>query len=109
MTVTFKAIKYKHQKEAQRLLAEGPDDAAVDAFVMGLVESWDYRDAETGEPVPVGQPDELTIEQYNEVLAEFNRLMGVGTDVPKASASPSRSGSTRSKAARKSPRTRRSG
>lgn len=113
MGVVFKTLKYKHKQQALAILAAieagtATDDDA-DQFVLSLVDEWDYEDAETGEPVPAGDIGELSIEQYNDLMAQFNSQMEATSTVPKQSASPSRSGSTRSKAKKSGSRTRRSG
>ena len=102
--VKWKVIKYKHQKKAQELsqLNESgklsPDEATE--FIVSLVADWDFKDAETGEEIPVGEYDELTLEQYEDLVSQFNDTMA-GISVPKTNAEPSRSGSTRSRAKRK--------
>lgn len=90
--IKFKTLKYKHQKRAAELSAQVEAGTASDddvlGFVLGLVDSWDFADAETGEPLPVdtGIMGEISLPQYNELMAAFNAQMGIDSDVPKASA-----------------------
>jgi hypothetical protein len=98
--VKFKVIKYKHQKQMMELRArtergEIPEDEAND-LLMSLIEDWDFCDIETGEPIPVGQPDELTMEQYNEIGEAFQEVLQ--TKVPNQNGEQSHSGLTRSRA-----------
>lgn len=74
MAIEFKAVKYKHQLAA-RELGEVYTKAQWIEFVMPLVKAWDYKDDDTGEPIPPGQPEELTIEQLDEVLAEADLML----------------------------------
>src|SRR3990172_4923007 len=100
--VIFRTLKYKHQRQASELVARRANGEAIkddqDALIMSLIESWDYVDIETGQPILPGQPDELTIDQYNEVIAEFNAQMNGQSKVKKTNALPSSSGRTRSRA-----------
>jgi len=94
--VTFKTIKFRHYREAQAIArrienGEATDEEAV-MFALELVSTWDFKDEDTQEPIPVGEVDELSLGQLNEVLAEFNRLM-TGAAVPKVSAEHSPSAS----------------
>lgn len=88
--VTFKPIKYKHRRAALALYAELDGDIAnlsskaavsieeqITALMMATVEAWDFCDVETGEPIPVGEPDELSDEQYTDLAAAFNATMDV--------------------------------
>lgn len=90
--VEFKTLKYKHQKRAAELSAQVEAGQASDddvlAFVVGLVARWDFADAETDEPLPVGTEamEEISLPQYNELMRAFNAQMGIDSDVPKASA-----------------------
>lgn len=104
MTVTFKPIKYKHQQQAKdlgRAIAEKTAaDNQVIEFVVSLVASWDYIDDETGQAVPVGDYMELTVDQFNELMANFNaRMQAIG--VKKTKPTRSSSSSTRSRTASK--------
>lgn len=87
MAIVFKAVKYKHHLRAKEIKN---DPAATeedhDNFVMSLVKEWDFVDKETGQPVAVGNLDELEMTQYNEVIDAFNaQFAGV-----KASTRPKR-------------------
>lgn len=87
--IKFKVLKYKHYQEARRLSAdpETTDDQVL-TFVIGLVESWDFTDQETDQALKV-DPDsmgDLALEQYNELMGEFNSKMGTGQEVPKPNA-----------------------
>jgi hypothetical protein len=101
MTVTFRTIKYKHREQSMALLAkfeaEEIEEWEVNEFVLSLVQSWDYIDPDTQEPVPVGDMGELTMEQYNDLMEEFNRQMGENAGVKKTNGSPSQFGSMGSK------------
>lgn len=120
--ITFRTIKYKHRRQALEIAAQAEQveaeedpvqaqelEQAITDLAMAMVESWDLVDAETGEPIPPGEADELTMEQYDQVMTEFNRQMRERAEVPKTNASPSHSGSTRSKRARSGSRSRRTG
>jgi len=93
--IKFKTLKFKHYREAQeinkRIKNEEATEEEVLRFALALVAEWDFVDVETEEPLPVGELDELSLEQCREVNAEFARLMGVTAEVPKASEGPSSS------------------
>lgn len=79
MTVKFRTLKYKHRLQAQELSA-GLEAGTVSEkdmveFVVDLVETWDYTDIETGEPVAAGDYGELSIDQFTEVMELFNQTM----------------------------------
>jgi len=97
--VEFKTLKYKHVILSREILARG-DDLEADQFVMSLVTDWDYIDVETGKKIPPGKPNELSIEQYNEVMSEFNLAMNSMADaaVKKTNGDNSHSGLMQSKA-----------
>lgn len=112
--IQFKTLKYKHKRQAEELsrLSEAGQagDDQVMTFVLSLVESWDFADAETGQPLQLTTVaddegneyypclEELTLEQYRELLTAFNRRMGAGgSEVKKTSDSSASSGPTRSK------------
>lgn len=90
--IRFKQLKYKHVQRARELLAKieqnQTDQTEMDKFVFPLVADWDFTDIETGQPIPPGQPDELTIEQYNELYEAFNTQMSGDSTVKKTSESP---------------------
>lgn len=98
-------VKYKHRKASleleERHRAGTLTEDELTAFVMGLVIEWDFKDADTGDPIPPGQPDELTLEQYEECMEEFSKQMNSLNTVPKPNAAPSSSGSKLSKRAAK--------
>ena len=105
MSLKFKVIKYKHQREAAelkgRIERQEVTQEELTKFIMGLVEAWDYKDEETGEAIPVGEYDELSLKQYGEVVAVFNSEMSqLKASVPKVNGSGSQSGLTESKPAR---------
>lgn len=76
-----------------------PDE--IVQFVMSLIETWDLLDSDTGQPIAVGDYGELTIEQFNGVMAEFNAQMTASADgVKKTKSGPSSSTSTRSSRAK---------
>lgn len=101
--VTFKTIKYKHKKIVDDLIkkveSEQATDDEVDAFIVSLVASWDFMDVDTGEPIQVSLEGvgELSIEQYNSLMEEFNAEMSQG--VKKKSEPKSSSGSRQTKKA----------
>ena len=89
--VTFRPIKYKHRKQALELYGEldGVDpatmgsrvaadiEAKITALMMAMVADWDFCDVETGEEIPVGEPDELADWQYAELVTAFNAALDV--------------------------------
>lgn len=97
--VTFRPVKYKHRKQALELYAklDGVDvgnlgtraaaeiEAEITDLMMAMVASWDYTDIETGEDIPVGEPDELSDEQYAEVVEAFNAALDVSVKKTKES------------------------
>lgn len=104
--IKFKSIRYRDQEEALELSSKIRTGEATQkeltVFVMGLIEDWDYKDVDTQEPIPGGQPGALTLAQFGEVMQTFNAQMStLKLAIPKASASPSSSGLTKSKAGRK--------
>lgn len=105
MAVIWKAIKFKHVQQAQQMKA-AIDDQTIEPvqiieFFMPLIESWDFIDAETGQAVAAGDYAELTIEQFNELMADFNAKMhGVKDAVKKTSLAKSSYGATKSKPAK---------
>ena len=114
--IKFKTLKYKHQRQAQELNAKIKEGEAtndeINLFVIGMIEAWDFADAETGQPLPLDKTglEEMSLDQFREMTRLFNEAMEVGTSaVPKVNGARSSSGSTESKAARKSPRRRPAG
>lgn len=113
--IKFKIIKYKHYLEAVRLT--NLTDAGTNVedehfrFLLGQVSEWDFKDAETGESLPVGvvSIDELTIVQLNEVTSRFNELFIAKTTVPKTNAGYSPYTSTTPKPEEKTPESPQSG
>lgn len=96
--VKFKTIKYKHYLEAIDIKNDPEKtDREYEKFVFSLVENWDFKDIETGELIPPGEPNELTIDQFTEVIQRFNGTFGASSHVKKTSDRPSSSGSTRRK------------
>lgn len=92
--IRWKSLKYKHRKRALGLYAVlNPDEngqvnlknfspaevvnteGELTRLVMSLVLDWDFVDVESGEPIPPGEPDELSDEQYFAVMDEFNVIM----------------------------------
>lgn len=96
--IKFKTLKFRHYREAQalnkRIEAEEASDEDVLLFALALVEEWDFVDADTGEPLALGELDELSLEQCGELNREFARRLGVAAEVPKKNDVPSSSTST---------------
>lgn len=111
--VIFRTLKYKHFEQSLELLAQFEagevEQSAVTDFVMSLVEDWDYIDPETKKKVPIGEPAELTIEQYNDCMDEFSRQMDRESKVKKTNGKPLPFGLTESKPAGKLKQNRRAG
>ncbi|KKN57467.1 hypothetical protein LCGC14_0561790 [marine sediment metagenome] len=100
--VKFKVIKYKHALKAIEMTkrSDAGEELTDESlrFMVGLVKEWDFLDADTDEPLPVGTESmgEMSIEQMNEMTELFNLKMAMKTTVPKASAECSPSSSTES-------------
>ena len=96
--VRFKVVKYKHFRQAKELIERDAPEAEHFAFVISMVEEWDFKDAETKEPLPavLSSMDELSIDQFNEVMELFNPEMGFVTEVKKTNGGVSPSISTQS-------------
>ena len=115
MAIVFKTLKYKHFKRAlelnRQIEAGEVDEDVILQFVVSLVDKWDFVDVETDKPLSFDDIDEMSLDQYNQLMEMFNAKMGVANEVPKASGEQSPSGSTKSKAAtaKKSPPKRQSG
>jgi len=105
--VKFKALKYKHRLQAQELNAGIEAGTVTETqlieFVTGMIEAWDYLDVETGQPIPLGDYGELSIEQFTEVMELFNQEMQEkkAVAVKKKTESNSSYGLTKSKRARR--------
>lgn len=88
--ITWKPIKFKHALEAEsierRIKTESESELIMVDFVCSLVADWDFVDAETGEPIPPGSPNELTLPQLRGLVADFRSHMQ-GKNVPKPPAS----------------------
>ena len=94
MTVKFKNLKLKHYRKAQeinaRIDADEANEIDILEFAIGLVASWDFIDADTGERLRLGDTEELSIDQVAEVLGSFSvEFEGATAAVPKANADPS--------------------
>ncbi|MCK5307180.1 MAG: hypothetical protein KAJ73_01080 [Zetaproteobacteria bacterium] len=93
--VRFKTVKFKHYRQAQginkRIESEEATDEEILRFALSLVAQWDFVDGDTGEPLEIGELDELSMEQCREVNELFAQVMGVTAEVPKASDEPSSS------------------
>ena len=91
--VRFKTIKFKHYRQAEKINARVDSGEATEEevlrFALSLVAEWDFVDADTGDHLPVGELDELSLEQVREVNALFAREMGVASEVPKATSESS--------------------
>ena len=94
--VKFKTIKYKHVRRARELLAQVGSEEEETALIMSLVDDWDYKDEDSGEKIPPGSPDELSVDQYNEVVLLFERATE-GGEVKKTNVSNSPYGSMQSR------------
>jgi hypothetical protein len=96
--IKFKILRFKHYRQAQeinkRIDAQEATDEDVLRFAVSLIEDWDFVDAETGDPLPVGEIDELSLEQCAEINLMFARRMGVTAEIPKENGEPSPSTST---------------
>lgn len=107
MMVKFKAIKYKHQREAAEIAKAIADDTATQeqiiGFVISIVESWDYIDGDTGQVIPLGDWQELTLDQFDDLMSRFNAAMAAIREGVKktnnAPASYGRNGSKKGKQA----------
>lgn len=116
--VKFKVFKYKHYLRIMEIrdIRQGGgkvSDSEMYEFILSLVESWNYKDPETGKAIEIGtQPDmELSMDDYNELVEKFWELVEekVFTKVPKTKDSVSPSGSTPSKVAKKPRQSRQTG
>lgn len=119
MPIKFKALRYGHRRQAQLMTKDGktlPEwEDEVNLFYLSLVDSWDFTDGDTGEPLILnGNPQEtlmkLTLEQVNKLESDFvTQLEKDSSNVPKTSAGPSPSGSMVSKPAKGRRASRRNG
>lgn len=91
--VRFKVVKYKHYRKACELIESDAPEAEHFAFVISMVEEWDFKDAETGKALPAefSSMDELSIDQFNEAMELFNQEMGLATKVKKTNGGSSSS------------------
>jgi len=94
--VRFKTVKYKHYRTAKALIESDASEEEHFAFVISMVEEWDFKDEETGEALPaeMASMDEMTIKQFNEVMELFNQEMGFVTKVKKTTGALSSSTSS---------------
>lgn len=70
--IKWRILKPEDIEQVKRLLADRAPMAEVLPFAMSLIESWDFLDPDTGQPVPAGAWGELTMEQFNEFVTSFN-------------------------------------
>lgn len=107
--VVFRPLRYGHAIEAkeimERITAGSVGPLEMDNFVFGLVAKWDYADIETGASIPLDQPRLLSLEQYNDLMAEFNRQMEGGGSVNPQNGVSSSSGLTPSRRVRRNSQT----
>jgi len=94
--VRFKTVKYKHYRQAKALIESDATEEEHFAFVIKMVDEWDFKDEETGDALPaeLASMDELSIDQFNEVMELFNQEMGFVTKVKKMNDAPSSSTSS---------------
>ncbi len=94
--VRFKTVKYKHFRQAKALIKKDASEEEHFAFVISMVDEWDFVDAETKKALPaeLASMDELTIDQFNEAMELFNQEMGFVTTVKKTKDVPSSSTSS---------------
>jgi hypothetical protein len=83
--IVWKTIRYGHILEAQelhkRIAAKEIGMHEMTTFVLSLIKGWDFVDDETGQPIPLDGVRQLTLPQYNQLMAEFNASMdGASTD-----------------------------
>ena len=94
--VRFKVVKYKHFRQAKALIEQDASEEEHFAFVIQMVDEWDFKDADTGEALPpvMASMDELSIDQFNKVMELFNEKMFSVTTVKKTTGEPSSSTSS---------------
>jgi len=94
--VRFKVVKFKHYLDAKALIAKDASEEEHFAFVISMVDEWDFVDAETGKALPaeLASMGELSIDQFNEAMELFNQEMGLITTVKKTIGEPSSSTSS---------------
>ena len=94
--VRFLTVRFKHYRIAKELIKKDASAEETFAFVIELVAEWDFKDADTGEALPVelASMDELSIKQFNEAMQLFNLEMGLVTKVKKTTGEPSYSTSS---------------
>ena len=103
--ITWKTIKYRHLESLRdmrgKIDKKDLKDRDAVLFMLSLVAEWDFLDADSGQPLGLDDPDELSIPQYKELCDSFNEQVGSKVVVPKATASKPSSGQTASKARRR--------
>jgi len=94
--VRFLTVRFKHYRIAKELIAKDASEEETFAFVISLVDEWDFVDADTGKALPaeLASLGELSIKQFNEVMELFNLEMGFVTKVKKMTGEPSSSTSS---------------
>jgi hypothetical protein len=98
MAVKFKAYRYQHKLElielAQKLESGEATEVDDTAYVAGMVVEWDFRDEDTGKPIPVGDYKALSIVQHAQLMAAWGDYAdGLWEEVKKTRKRPSSSGS----------------
>jgi hypothetical protein len=88
--ITFRTLKLKHYRRAQKIYAriasEDAEDVEIVEFAASLVASWDFKDADTGEDLALSDLDELSTPQIEELLTHFAEEFTGSMSVPKGSA-----------------------
>ena len=72
--ITWKAVEPRHYQRARDYL-DGDGKEAYAAYVLRLVEAWDFTGS-SAVSIPVSQPDALSKEQREQVLAAFEAEYG---------------------------------
>lgn len=95
MAVEFKTIRVAHQMEMNEIsagIATGQMEIIEDTkFLMRMVTRWDMKDVDTGEPIAVGNYEQLTRvqfaqvqrawkEHYDQTEAEVKKTRGIESD-----------------------------
>lgn len=88
--VVFRTVKVKHYRKIMSLYAQveagDADELAILEFAGNLVVKWDFLDADTGEPLPPGEVEELSPDQVEELLTTFESGTNRDAQVPKKTA-----------------------
>lgn len=88
--VVFRTLKFKHYRKAvdldKQIKAKKADEIAVLEYAADLVVKWDFLDVDTGDAIPVGELDELSPDQIEELLSTFEHGFDRATEVPKKTA-----------------------